>query len=153
MANINIKAVIFDMDGVLIDSEPLWKIAMEESFHSVGCNLTRKDFQKTVGLRIDEVIEFWYNEPVLEKVYETKVPNTKNLQYKFFHGKAQVKVHKGDEKTHYLFTKKDMLPIKREPGMVGYSDIAPKLLLTTSPDWEAKSLWFYGVNEDFGSFD
>lgn len=56
------EAVIFDMDGVLIDSEPLWKIAMEESFHSVGCNLTRKDFQKTVGLRIDEVIEFWYNE-------------------------------------------------------------------------------------------
>lgn len=54
-------AVIFDMDGVLIDSEPLWKIAMEEVFHSVGCHLTRKDFQKTVGLRIDEVITYWYN--------------------------------------------------------------------------------------------
>ena len=56
------RAVIFDMDGVLIDSEPLWKIAMEEAFKSVGCNLTKKDFQKTVGLRIDEVITFWYNE-------------------------------------------------------------------------------------------
>jgi len=56
------KAVIFDMDGVLIDSEPLWKIAMEEAFQSVGCKITREDFQKTVGLRIDEVIEFWYNE-------------------------------------------------------------------------------------------
>lgn len=56
------KAVIFDMDGVLIDSEPLWKIAMEDAFLSVGCKITRKDFQKTVGLRIDEVIEFWYNE-------------------------------------------------------------------------------------------
>lgn len=55
-------AVIFDMDGVLIDSEPLWKIAMEAVFDEVGCSLTRKDFQKTVGLRIDEVIDFWYHE-------------------------------------------------------------------------------------------
>ena len=59
----NFDAVIFDMDGVLIDSEPLWKIAMEEVFHSVGCSLTRTDFQKTVGLRIDEVCEYWYQNP------------------------------------------------------------------------------------------
>lgn len=55
------QAVIFDMDGVLTDSEPLWKIAMEEVFAKVGCNLTRKDFQKTVGLRLDEVIDYWYH--------------------------------------------------------------------------------------------
>ncbi len=54
------EAVIFDMDGVLIDSEPVWKIAMGEVFHTVGCPLTVKDFQQTVGLRIDEVIAFWY---------------------------------------------------------------------------------------------
>lgn len=54
------EAVIFDMDGVLIDSEPLWKIAMEEVFQDVGCALTRADFQKTVGLRIDEVVRYWY---------------------------------------------------------------------------------------------
>jgi len=54
------EAVIFDMDGVLIDSEPLWKVAMEDAFKSVGCSLTRKDFQKTVGLRLDEVIQYWY---------------------------------------------------------------------------------------------
>lgn len=53
-------AVIFDMDGVLIDSEPLWKIAMEEVFRSVGSVLTKQDFQKTVGLRLDEVIAFWH---------------------------------------------------------------------------------------------
>ena len=59
--NINqFEAVIFDMDGVLVDSEPIWKVAMEEAFHSVGCKLTREDFQKTVGLRIDEVISYWY---------------------------------------------------------------------------------------------
>ena len=53
-------AVIFDMDGVLIDSEPLWKIAMEEVFSSHGSNLTKQDFQRTVGLRIDEVITYWH---------------------------------------------------------------------------------------------
>lgn len=54
-------AVIFDMDGVLIDSEPLWKIAMEEVFSSFGSRLTKQDFQKTVGLRIDEVVTFWHH--------------------------------------------------------------------------------------------
>jgi len=54
------EAVIFDMDGVLIDSEPLWKIAMEEAFHSVGCTITKADFQQTVGLRIDEVVRYWH---------------------------------------------------------------------------------------------
>ncbi len=56
------------MDGVLIDSEPLWKIAMEEAFHSVGCMITKKDFQQTVGLRIDEVVEYWYNQVGWEKL-------------------------------------------------------------------------------------
>jgi len=53
-------AVIYDMDGVLTDSEPLWKVAMEEVFASVGCELTREDFQKTTGLRIDEVVVYWH---------------------------------------------------------------------------------------------
>jgi len=53
------NAVIFDMDGVLIDSEPLWNIAMENVFSELGSTLQKSDFQKTVGLRIDEVIHFW----------------------------------------------------------------------------------------------
>ena len=53
------EAVIFDMDGVLIDSEPLWKIAMEEVCSGLGSRLKKEDFQKTVGLRIDEVIHYW----------------------------------------------------------------------------------------------
>lgn len=75
----NFEAVIFDMDGVLIDSEPLWKIAMEEVFHSVGCLITKKDFQKTVGLRIDEVIEFWYKEVGWDK-YSSKEIEHKIIQ-------------------------------------------------------------------------
>lgn len=69
----NYDAVIFDMDGVLIDSEPLWKIAMEEVFHSVGSFLTKKDFQKTVGLRLDEVIRFWHQHEGWKNVSPTEV--------------------------------------------------------------------------------
>lgn len=55
------QAIIYDMDGVLTDSEPIWKIAMEDVFHGVGCNLTHEDFQKTTGLRIDEVCLYWHS--------------------------------------------------------------------------------------------
>lgn len=66
-------AVIFDMDGVLIDSEPLWKIAMEDVFRGVGSNLTKADFQKTVGLRIDEVVRYWHRHEGWKEVTPEKV--------------------------------------------------------------------------------
>ncbi len=36
--------------------------------------------------------------------------------------------------------------------MVDWSDVAPKLLLTTAPDWQAKAVWFHGVQEDAQAF-
>ncbi|MFO7827528.1 MAG: DUF3857 and transglutaminase domain-containing protein [Bacteroidales bacterium] len=100
-----------------------------------------------------DIIEFWNNQPVLKKVYEVKVPNTKELHYKFFHGEVNTFIHNRGEKTLYQFTKENIMPLKREPGMVALSDVAPKLLMTTTADWEDKSMWFYNVNEDFGSFE
>ena len=55
------KAVIFDMDGILIDSEPLWKIAEIAAFKKVGIDLTHTDCEETVGLRMDEVVRLWYD--------------------------------------------------------------------------------------------
>jgi sugar-phosphatase len=37
------KAVIFDMDGVLIDSEPFWKLAELEVFSSLGVIVSEDD--------------------------------------------------------------------------------------------------------------
>lgn len=56
-------------------------------------------------------------------------------------------------KTIYCWSKSNIMPFKSEPNMVSPSDVAPKLLLSTSPDWYAKAVWFHGVNEKFGSFD
>jgi mannitol-1-/sugar-/sorbitol-6-/2-deoxyglucose-6-phosphatase len=57
---IPIKAVIFDMDGVLIDSEPYWRLAMIKGFKEVGLNFTDEDCRQTTGMRLKEVIEFWF---------------------------------------------------------------------------------------------
>ncbi|MCB2205650.1 DUF3857 and transglutaminase domain-containing protein [bacterium] len=56
-------------------------------------------------------------------------------------------------KITYCWYKRNIKPFEREPDMVAPSDVATKLLMSTSPDWYAKSVWFHGVNEDFGSFE
>ena len=55
-----LKAVIFDMDGVLVDSEPLWCVVMIKGFKSVGLDFTEADSKKTTGMRLDEVIKYWH---------------------------------------------------------------------------------------------
>jgi len=55
-----IKAVIFDLDGLLIDSEPLWQEAEIEIFQQVNIKLTNKLCLQTKGLRIDQVVEYWF---------------------------------------------------------------------------------------------
>lgn len=54
-----IEAVIFDMDGLIIDSEPLWKIAEIESFKEIGFDFTKEMCALTTGMRIDEVVHYW----------------------------------------------------------------------------------------------
>ena len=56
------KALILDMDGVLIDSEPLWRKAMIKGFGEIGIPFTEEDCRKTTGMRFKEVVEFWLKE-------------------------------------------------------------------------------------------
>lgn len=59
----NIKAVqaaIFDMDGLLIDSEPLWQQSELEVFSSIGVDMSQKHkIPLTLGLRIDQTVHIW----------------------------------------------------------------------------------------------
>lgn len=68
-----IKGIIFDMDGLLIDSEPLWKEAEIEVFSTVGIDLTAKGCEETVGLRIDEVVDLWYERQPWENKSKNQV--------------------------------------------------------------------------------
>ncbi|OLQ77740.1 2-deoxyglucose-6-phosphatase [Photobacterium proteolyticum] len=55
-----LQAAVFDMDGLLVDSEPFWQRAQVEIFSSLGVQIEQKDTLQTMGLRIDQVVEFWY---------------------------------------------------------------------------------------------
>ncbi len=57
-----IKAVIYDMDGVIINSEPLWREALIHCFNEVGFNFSQDKCRITQGMRLIEVVEYWHNE-------------------------------------------------------------------------------------------
>ncbi|MBL0310888.1 MAG: hexitol phosphatase HxpB [Bacteroidetes bacterium] len=54
-------AVIYDMDGLLIDSEPFWRKAEIKIFATVGLQLSEADCIETTGFRFDEVVEYWWH--------------------------------------------------------------------------------------------
>ncbi len=52
----SIGAVVLDMDGLLIDTEPVWRTAEKEVFAKLGIELTEADVLDTTGVRVDELV-------------------------------------------------------------------------------------------------
>lgn len=55
-----IEAVIFDMDGVLVDSEPTWVAAEIDVFARHGVRLSPELCAQTRGMRVDAVARHWF---------------------------------------------------------------------------------------------
>jgi mannitol-1-/sugar-/sorbitol-6-/2-deoxyglucose-6-phosphatase len=55
-----IIAAIFDMDGLIIDSEPLWQEAEIACFRPLGVPVDRDLCRQSAGKRLDEVIADWH---------------------------------------------------------------------------------------------
>ncbi len=63
------KAVIFDMDGLLIDSEPLWQEAGKATLLEFGKELTTEQYHSSIGLRTEEWIEHWFHHFTIDMAY------------------------------------------------------------------------------------
>ncbi len=55
-----LNTVIFDMDGLLIDSEPYWQIAGMETLQKFNVALAPEQYHHTTGLRTPEWLDYWF---------------------------------------------------------------------------------------------
>ena len=80
-----ILAAIFDMDGLLIDPEPLWDQAELEVMATLGVDTSRRhELPDTLGLRIDLVVALWFaqqpwNGPSLDEVTQRIITRAMTL--------------------------------------------------------------------------
>ena len=85
--------------------------------------------------------------PIMEKIFVVHMPKTKILQYKVYNGELESAQYFNDKYITHVWKKKNIKPFKREANMVSYYNVANKVVLSTLPNWEERSKWFYKVNE------
>lgn len=56
-----LDTAIFDMDGLIIDSEPLWHEAANEVLAQLGVEMDEATYATTVGLRTSEFLDYWFD--------------------------------------------------------------------------------------------
>lgn len=57
-----LATVIFDMDGLLIDSEPFWTQAEQTVFSALGVNVTANNAMQTASMTTEKVTQFWFQQ-------------------------------------------------------------------------------------------
>ncbi len=88
---------IFDMDGVLIDSEPFWRQTQIELLAQFGITITSEDcIRHTMGKRIDDISQIWIKRFKLDTTQESL---TQSILEKAAHlialnGKAQQGIYR-----------------------------------------------------------
>lgn len=100
-----------------------------------------------------DIVPFWVTQPTIKKVYKVSLPMEKEIQFQFYQGECTSSMRYENGRKTYTFARTDVMPPKREPNMVDLFDCAPKLMMSSTPCWQDKSLWFNKVNEDYGSFN
>ena len=68
-----IEAVIFDMDGVIINSEPFWIEAEIEIYNKYGIGMTEEMCLQMKGVKTEDVVKHWHS------IYKWSEPSQKEM--------------------------------------------------------------------------
>jgi mannitol-1-/sugar-/sorbitol-6-/2-deoxyglucose-6-phosphatase len=140
-----VEAVIFDMDGLLIDSEPLWREAEVSLFNSLGVPLTEEMAHETTGLRTDSLVAYWH------KRYPWKTPPQKEVGRLLEESVIKLVKEKGDAKPGV----KKVFSIFSDNGLpIAIASSSPMALIETVIDKLGLAPYMSAVGsahyEDFG---
>lgn len=69
------NTVIFDMDGLLIDSEPCWQEAGMETLQEFNVTLSPIQYHHTTGLRTPEWLDYWFGHFGIPKTHIHEAAN------------------------------------------------------------------------------
>jgi len=75
------RAVLWDMDGTLIDSEEFHWIAWRETMHDAGIVITREQFLASFGQRNDSILPRWLGESATPERIE-RIGKAKEERYR-----------------------------------------------------------------------
>lgn len=115
-----ITAVIFDMDGVLIDSEPFWQKAQIDVMASLGVTISVKECEETMGLRIDALVQHWFDK------YGWQGPDVASVAKMITQAVADNVLHDGQAKSG-VYQVLDL--IKTQGLKIGLATSSPPILL------------------------
>jgi hypothetical protein len=94
---------------------------------------------------------FQAGRPMLEKTVTVRTPRDKPLQYRIYNGAVFAETAFDDSTLTYRFWQQDCPALPTEWRRADPQDFAPKVVMATVADWQAKSRWFWEVNT--GQFD
>jgi beta-phosphoglucomutase len=118
---VNVRALIFDMDGVIVDSNPWHRTAWEEYNRGLGLEMTAEMQQRMYGKRNDELIREFFG----GHLDDAEV---------FAHGAAKERLYREMMKPHLM----DSLV----PGIRGFLDRHRDLALAVATNAEPPNVNF-----------
>lgn len=71
-SHMKLDTVIFDMDGLIIDSEPLWYEAAQETLKVFNVGISEEAYNTTTGLRTPEFLEHWFRVFDIDSIHLSK---------------------------------------------------------------------------------
>lgn len=117
------QAVIFDMDGVLIDSEPLWHQAEQQILGGLGIDFNKPPLLQSTGLTTASVIAHWYQYQPWPNL------SPEQVQQKIIDFVATGVANHGEPKAGLAVL---LTELKQRQLKIGVATNSPKVLLDTT---------------------